>query len=645
MSQILNSLVISDGVQVQAALENIMANNIEGYTLSFITCALTRLHEVDRDPDLIFIENVPHMSVEMAQEIIHRFPGRTYVVLAEDPEPIRRRFLKVGVDEVMSMKALESDVGKHLLEKLVALKDLAAAEARVEQSEERFRDIIEHSHDMIALLDHDATILYTSPAFGRQMGYEQWEVLGQTLTDFVQEEDRPSLQQNFRKLLTVSSSEGMSLEFQFRRNDGEWRNIEAIASNLLRNPTVQAIVLNSRDVTDQKQTEIELENYRRHLEDLVTQRTREAEAANRRADTFLAASPDTLIALDAEGHIRFASQHYKLRYPKDAHAFAPGRHILDGFEVMARSIPLSSFDPRYAEMKAWWLDPQGSREFRMSGGMWARLQARRMEDSDEIVISTTDITDYKRQQALLAAQSAELTAALEIERKVVEQQKTFVSMVSHEFRTPLTIIDGNAQIIQNRGDKLPKEMLEKRSNTIRNAVERLVQLIETVLSVHMMESGKLSIETAPCDLATLVRDVVADQQDISPHHKISLDIRPIPQLMQLDEKVIRQTMTNLLSNAVKYSPKSPHIDVRVFEDKGTGEVVMEVADKGVGIPADELPRIFAKYFRASTSGGIPGSGLGLSLVKQFIELHNGTIGLQSVEGAGTVVSVRLPIVV
>lgn len=643
MAHILNSLVISQDLKVQTSLENIMSNNIEGYTLSFMTYALHNLDKVDRDPDLIFIENSLIFTVEMAQEVTHRFPGRTYVLLEDDPEPIRRNYLKAGIDEVMSLSALESDVGKHLLEKLVALKDLAAAEARVEQSEERFRDIIEHSHDMIALLDQEATILYTSPAFGRQMGYEQWEVLGQTLFDFIHDDDRPGMEKSFRQLLTVSSSQGMSLEFQFRRNDGEWRNFEAIASNLLRSTTVQAIVLNSRDVTDQKQTEIELENYRRHLEELVTQRTREVEAANRRADTFLAASPDTLIALDAERRISFTSQHYKQRYPDDAHLFAPGRHILDAYEVIARSIPLAHDDPRYSEMKDWWLNPQGSREFRVSGGMWLRLQAKRMEDADEFVISTTDITDYKRQQALLAAQSAELTAALEIERKVVEQQKTFVSMVSHEFRTPLTIIDGNAQIILNRGAKLPEEMLQKRSTTIRSAVERLVRLIETVLSVHMMESGKLSIETAPCDLEKLVRDAAADQQDISPHHKITVDIGPIPRKLQLDEKVIRQTMTNLLSNAVKYSPKTPDIHVSV-QQEGV-DIVIQVTDKGVGIPEAEMPRIFAKYFRASTSGGIPGSGLGLSLVKQFIELHKGTIGLESQVGVGTIVTVRLPVVV
>jgi PAS domain S-box-containing protein len=622
MSQILNTLVVSGGLEIQHALENIMYNNIDGHTLSFVTYPFAKLDSIDRVPDLIFIDHAQdNVSQANVQGIIKQFPGCTYIVLDENPEPIRKSHIGVGVDEVMSLEALQSDVGKHLLEKLVLLKELAAAEARVEQSEERFRGIIEHSHDMIVLLDEEGTILYTSPAFGRQTGYEPWEVLGQMIFDFMPAAERENLKNQFTELLAGESPDGLSMEFSFKRQDGEWRNIEVMATNLLRNFTVQAVVLNARDVTRQKEAELELEKHRRNLESLVEQRTKEAEEANRRADAVLAASPDTLIAVDSNGFISFASQHYRVRYPSDAHAFMPGQYILEAFDVMARHIPLSPDDPRYEEMRNWWHSPQGVREFRVSGGTWVRLQAKRMGDGSTVVVSTTDITDYKRQQALLAAQSAELTDALETERQVVEQQKTFVSMVSHEFRTPLTIIDGNAQIIQKRGETLSKDMLSKRATTIRTAVERLVRLIETVLSTHMLDSGKLTIEPAACNLEKIIRDVAGDHQDISPSHKIIVDIKGLPKTMHLDEKVIRHILTNLMSNAVKYAPKNPTIGITAFEKDGNA--VIQVTDEGVGIPENEIARIFTKYFRASTSSGIPGSGLGLSLAKQFVELHNG----------------------
>lgn len=642
MSSILNSLIIAKGLDTQHALEKIMVNNLEGYILSFATYAPEDLKDIDREPDLVFIAMGHVLPGSEIQRIMKAFPKKTYVVLDENPGQKRRIYLNMGIDEVMSLTDLESDVGKHLLEKLLAFKDLAAAEARIEQGEERFRGIIEHSHDIIVLLDADGTILYTSPAFTRQLGYEVWEVLGQPLVSFLHAMDKEVFEEKFRKLAVDASEDAMPMTFKFWHRSRDWLDFEAIGSNLLRNMTVQSIVLHLRDVTAHRHTELELDKYRRSLEELVEQRTQEAAAANKRADAVIAASPDALISIDDKGYINFASRHYYSLYPHSAKLLAPGVHVMDAFKVVAHESGLSEDDPRYDDLKQWWLNPKGTKEFRMQSGTWVRMQARRVPATNGIVIATTNISDYKRQQALLALQSAELASSLAKERGVVEQQKTFVSMVSHEFRTPLTIIDGNAQIIQKRGDSIGKEALEKRAATIRAAVERLVRLIETILSAHMMDSGRLELSRGECDLSQIIRAAVSDQQDISPGHKLRAEMRSgVPKVMFLDEKVIRQMMSNLLSNAVKYSPNSSDVDVMVFPQGNY--VIIEVQDHGIGIPEEEQPHVFSKYFRASTSSGIPGSGLGLHLVKQFVDLHRGEVTLRSKVGVGTVVTVRLPI--
>ncbi len=508
MSQILNSLVVSDQHLTQETLENIMSNNIESYVLTFTSYPYSQLSNVDREPDIIFIEETSALNPDMLHDIMRRFPKKTYVVLSPADEKKRRDYLRLGIDEVMSLGALESDLGRHLLEQLLTLKELAIAEARIEQSEERFRGIIEHSHDIIILLDTDGTVIYTSPAFGRQMGYETWEVLGQPFSALVHEEDRVIVDHLLKNIHYSDREEGRSIEFKFMRKDGIWRHFETIATNLLNTDTVNAIVLNSRDVTQQKEAEEELDKYRLHLEDLVERRTKE------------------------------------------------------------------------------------------------------------------------------------LTSALAKEKEVVEQQRTFISMVSHEFRTPLTIIDGNAQIIQSRGENITRDMLEKRAGTIRTAVERLVKLIETMLSAGVIESGKLVMVPEKTSLDKLIRGVCTEQQEISNRHKIAVDIQGLENEVFLDKKLIRQVMTNLVSNAIKYSPVTD--DIRINAHVQDNQAIISVQDFGVGIPEKELPKIFQKYFRASTSGGIPGSGLGLCLVKQYIELHNGQIGLQSAPGKGTTVTVRLP---
>lgn len=642
MSQILNSLVVAKGLETQYALEQIMENNLAGHVLSLVTYSLDSIKKIDRAPDLIFIVNQGEgLTAADVHKVTEAFPRCTSIVLDDEPESRRDAFIKAGVDEVMSLADLRSPLGRHMLEKIIAFRDLAAAEARVEASEERFRGIIEHSNDIILLLDTDGSILYASPAFARQLGYELWTVLGQDFFSFVHDEGRESLRGGFRELMMLPPTESLSLEFLFRDKKGEYLTMDATGSNLLRNPTVQAVVLHLRDVTAQKQAEVELKVYRLHLEDLVAQRTREAEQANKRADMVIAASPDALIAMDDKGIITFASRHYRTLYPASAKLMSEGNDVMEAFEVVTREVGLKHDDERYIDMKQWWQKPKGYKEFKMDNGTWVRLQARRIPETNGIVVSTTNITDYKRQQALLAAQQAELEAALAKEKSIVEQQRTFVSMVSHEFRTPLTVIDGNAQIIHSRGDTIGKEALQKRAVNIRSSVDRLVRLIETILSTHMLDAGKLVVEPKPCDLTKLIREVCADQQDISPNHRIKVEARGLPDSIVLDAKLIRQSLANLVSNAVKYSPHSDTVEVSAFKEGGYA--VIEVQDHGVGIPPDEIPHVFSKYFRASTSSGIPGSGLGLSVVQHFVELHHGTVALRSKVGVGTVVTMSLPL--
>ena len=641
MSQVLNSLVIADSLDTLRELESIMVNNIEGYVLSFAHYSLDGLGSLDREPDLIFIENHGNLTSEDVRAVIERFPRRTYVVLDNDPERERAAFLRAGIDEVMSLIELQSNLGRHLIEKLVAWKHQADAEVLAERSEERFRGIIEHSGDIIMLLDAEGTIIYVSPAFTRCTGHESWTALGRSFFEYLHDEGRAGIEARVGELALMPPTQSIRLELSFRDKNNEWLTMEVTGSNLLRDVTVEAVVLHLRDVTLQKQAEVELQVYRLHLEEMVTQRTREAKEANLRADTVIAASPDALIAIDEDGYINFASRHYHMLYPKSAKVMSEGCHVMEAFEVVTQEVGIPKDDPGYEDMRQWWERPKGSKEFKMPNGTWVRLQSRRIQETNGIVISTTNITDYKRQQALLAAQSAELAVALAREKSIVEQQRTFVSMVSHEFRTPLTVIDGNAQIIISRGDTIGKEALQKRGVTIRAAVDRLVRLIDTILSSHALDIGKLVVEPRECDLGKLIRDVCADQQDISPNHKIRVDLRGLPATVKLDEKLIRQMMANLVSNAIKYSPHSNMIEVMAFREERN--IIIEVQDHGVGVPESEIPHVFSRYFRASTSTGIPGSGLGLTLVKQFVDLHEGTVNLRSKVGIGTVVTVSLPI--
>ena len=243
-----------------------------------------------------------------------------------------------------------------------------------------------------------------------------------------------------------------------------------------------------------------------------------------------------------------------------------------------------------------------------------------------------------------AGRQADLTSSLEDalsnEKAINETQRQFVSLVSHEFRTPLAIIDGQAQRTIRRIDKMSREDIKTSMEKCRSSVARLIGLIESVLSSSRLEAGAIAFNPGPCGLTELLADVAKGQEGIDVSHKIVLDIETLPAQVVADEKLMRQVFTNLLSNAVKYSPGASTVWVDGYLDGS--HVVVAVRDEGVGIPEDELSKLFKRFFRASTASGIAGTGIGLHLVKQLIEMHRGEISVTSIAEQGTTFIVRFP---
>ena len=241
----------------------------------------------------------------------------------------------------------------------------------------------------------------------------------------------------------------------------------------------------------------------------------------------------------------------------------------------------------------------------------------------------------------LEKQTLRLEQALDKERELRMLQRQFVSMVSHEFRTPLAIIDGCTQRLKRRIDSMPREKIDKAHDQIARSVRRLLHLMERTLSAAQLEAGSIATNLETCGIKELIEEVCNEHQEISKQHQIVVEVTSLPDIILADDKLLRQVFANLLSNAVKYSPEGRLVWVEgTTED---GHAVIAVRDQGVGIPEEELPKLFERFFRASTSTGIPGTGIGLNFVKHLIELHGGKIEVATKAGEGTVFTVRLPI--
>ncbi len=324
-----------------------------------------------------------------------------------------------------------------------------------------------------------------------------------------------------------------------------------------------------------------------------------------------------------------------------AHRLVRGLDIKDAFDMLSHEQGVFPSDPRYPALKRFWEELNGTQEFHTGDGRVWRMSASKLDEGQGTIITTTDITLYMKQKNDLEQTSAELKAALKNEKEASAMQKQFIDMVSHEFRTPLTIIDGHAQILSRKAEEIAPDDIRKRTRTIRSAVSRLITMMEGVLSSNMLKIGKLEIVPEPVNLKSYARDLCDDHQELAREHVIRLHTETLPETVNIDKKIVSLILTNLLSNAIKYTKNKPEIDVNLALNGKWLEI--KVTDNGIGIPYDELPRVFERYFRASTATGIPGTGIGLSLVKDLVELYQGKLEVSSDIGQGTTFSVSLPV--
>lgn len=225
----------------------------------------------------------------------------------------------------------------------------------------------------------------------------------------------------------------------------------------------------------------------------------------------------------------------------------------------------------------------------------------------------------------------------------------FVSNVNHELRTPLTSIIGYLDVISDDSDDLPPTTVSF-LNVVRRNADRLLELIEQLLIVSRSEDATSAVKFADVDFGRLVADTVANVRAKDPESTVTIEtsIEPPSIHMTGDRLRLEQIVVNLVTNAVKFSPdySTVRVGVRpITDDNGASAVELRVVDSGIGIPSDEIPQLFDRFFRASNAERalIPGTGLGLPIVKRFVSDHHGSITVESTVDVGTTMIVRLPL--
>ncbi|MGL5083386.1 MAG: PAS domain-containing sensor histidine kinase [Microcoleaceae cyanobacterium] len=286
-----------------------------------------------------------------------------------------------------------------------------------------------------------------------------------------------------------------------------------------------------------------------------------------------------------------------------------------------------------------------SQVYRADGEIiWISENVRAVRDTTGKIISyeggVQDITERKQAEA-------EVHKALQQEKELNQLKSRFVSMISHEFRTPLTTILGAAEALEHYGYRWSEEKKQRYLNRIQTTVQHMDELLSDVLLISQSESYKLPFNPASMDLEIFCQNLVEEiQLSIGEKHRlIFLPPKKSPNssdnLPFMDERLLRQIFSNLLSNAIKYSPQGGRVEFKLIYDKNQARFTVQ--DEGIGIPAQDLKHLFESFHRAKNVGTIPGTGLGLAIVKRSVEIHGGEITVQSKVEKGTIFTVSLPL--
>jgi signal transduction histidine kinase len=248
-----------------------------------------------------------------------------------------------------------------------------------------------------------------------------------------------------------------------------------------------------------------------------------------------------------------------------------------------------------------------------------------------------DITDRKRAEE-------DIYKALAKEKELGELKNRFITMISHEFRTPLTTILSSAELLEYYGQKWGEAKRMEYFRQIYNSVGNMTYLLDDILLIGRAESKKLEFKPAPLYLYTFCLDLVRGfKEGVGASHNFIFTPQFSPQrdyYAVLDENLLQQILSNLISNAIKYSPPGSTINVELnWEDNN---VVFKVSDNGIGIPKEGLNHLYNPFYRGSNIGTVSGTGLGLAIVKNAVDLHQGVIQVQSEKGVGSTFTVKIP---
>ena len=472
-------------------------------------------------------------------------------------------------------------------------------------------------------LQEDNPVVYSNSAFGKLTGYSSEEIIGKNLR-FLQGDD---LEQEGILELNNATKEGRSCEVEVRnyRKDGSmyWSEI-AITPIKDRAGTIIHYIGIQDDITKRKNAERE----RSHWSKIFDESLNEIFVFDTQSLLFINANQG------AQKNIGYSLEELLLLTPMDIKP--------DFTEVEFRKV----IDPLLEKT-------EDRIQFetihqRKDGSMYPveiHLQMSTLGEQEVFLAIILDITERhnytERLEKTVEKRTKQLTKALAKEKELNELKTRFLSLVSHEFKTPLSGILTSITLLSKYTQTDQQKKREKHVNTIKTKVKYLDTILNDFLSVERLESGKVNYKVEEFPLIKIVNEVVYNANILlKTGQKIQYPENIDDLIIQFDEKTLELVLSNLVHNAIKYSPEDSTVNL-IMENKAD-KLVIKVIDEGIGIPEEEQKHIFNRYFRAENALLTQGTGIGLNIAKQHLENLGASLAFSSEENKGSTFIVHIP---
>jgi PAS domain S-box-containing protein len=507
-------------------------------------------------------------------------------------------------------------------------------------SENIFEIAFRNATEGLILVDEHSKIQLCNPRANQLFGYEAEEIIGQPIEILVPRNVRDQHvhhRDNYQKAPKTRTMGGMNSELMGQHKKGHLFPVEVSLNHFEAQgrPMVLAFVT---DISDRKkqdnellQARVELFNMNKELENMVQERTRELVKMQQLYMLIARNFPEgTINVIDRDLNYVFVEG-------KELFKYGMTSQLLIGTGYLER-LPKAIIPALKDKLFRAFMGENSIYEVLVNKNFY-ELNIVGLRDEDG-TISQLLIVEHNITKKRLA--SIEQEKALQREKEMSEMKSRFVSMASHEFRTPLSAILSSASLIEKYETTVQQPQREKHTKRIKDSVNNLTNILNDFLSLDKLSSGKVEVNYTSINPKQLIEETLCEIEVLKRDGQtIDYTHQGLQEVCLLDERIYKNVLINLISNAIKYSKDDGKIAIESSQTPTSLSV--KVIDNGIGIPLEEQKNIFDRFFRANNVTNIQGTGLGLNIVKRYIELMEGTITFESTPNVATIFEVIIPV--